>query len=48
VPVALIIQHEKRLRRLVPSTATCPYYPTLSYKRQDFREKKVVEHKTVV
>jgi hypothetical protein len=38
----------KGMRRLVLSTATCPYYPTLSYKRQDFRDKKIVEHRIVV
>ena len=45
--VALGIQHAMRMRRsILPSVASAPvqYYPTLSHKRQGFREK-VTEHK---
>ena len=48
VSVALIIQQEKRMRRIILSSVACPavqYYYTLSHKRQDFREKKVIKHK---
>jgi len=47
VPVALVIQHAKRMRRIIMASGTCPALPqfsTLSHERQGFREK-VTEHK---
>ena len=45
--VALIIQHSKRMRRIVLSSVACPdlpYFTTLSHKPYDYRKKKVMEH----
>jgi hypothetical protein len=42
VSVAFVIQHAMRMRRTILSSAAClvlPYFPTLSHKRQDFRQK---------
>jgi len=47
--VALGIQHAKRMRRIILSSVACLpllYFATLPPKRYDFREKKVIEHKT--
>ena len=42
VSVALVIQHEKHMRRIILSYVAClilPYCSTLSHKRQDFQKK---------
>ena len=50
VSVALGMQTAKRMRRIIFSSVAClalPYFPTLSHKRHDFREK-VTEYKMCV
>ena len=46
----LVIQHAKRMRRIIVLSITCaapPYFSTFSHKLRDFR-KKVIELKTRV
>ena len=50
VPVALFIQHIKDMRSIVLSSVTSlalPYFSTLSHKRHDFRERKLLNIKFV-
>ena len=51
VCIALVIQHPKRMRRIVLSSVArqaVRYYFTFSHIQHDFREKNVVEHDTYV
>jgi hypothetical protein len=50
VSAALVIQHAKRMRRIILSSAACPallYISTMSHIRHDFRGK-VFEYKVCV
>ena len=50
VSVALGIQHAKRMLHVILSPVVCmaiPYFPTLSHKRHDFRQK-VIENNMCV
>jgi hypothetical protein len=50
LPVALGIQHAKRMRRIVLSTVSCPavpYFSTLSHKRHDYQKKKLWDIKSL-
>jgi len=50
VHVALSIQHAMSMRRVILSSVSCPplqYISTLSYKRQNFREKNLPDIKRV-
>jgi hypothetical protein len=46
--VASVIQHAKRMRRIILSSVAClvlPHFFILSHKRRDFRERKeIIEH----
>ena len=51
VSIALVIQHAKRMGRIMLSSMAClvlPYFSTLSHKQYVFRKKKVTEHKMYV
>jgi hypothetical protein len=50
VVIALVIQHVKRMRRVVLSSVTSPdlqHFSTLSHKRHDFQKKKLLNIKCV-
>jgi len=48
VSVTTVIQHAKRIRRIILSTAAVPYFSPLPPKQYDFRGGGVFEHKMCV
>jgi hypothetical protein len=51
VSVALVIQHAKRLRRIMLSSVAClvlPYFSILFRTGNNFRKKRVIERKMCV
>jgi len=51
VSVTLVIQHARRIRRIILSHVTClalPHFSTLSYKRHDFRREELSNQKCVL
>ena len=49
--VGLVILHAERMRCVILSPvarSAVPYFPTLSYKRRDFRGEKIVQHEMCV
>ena len=51
VSVALVMQHTKRMRRIISLSVACldlQYFSTLSHKLYDFLIKKVTDHKKSV
>ena len=48
VCLRVFVQHAARMRHIVMSFLVPQYFSILSHKRQDFRKRKVIEHKTCV
>ena len=51
VSEALVTHHAKRMRRIILSSVASPaaqYFSTLSHKRHDFRDKKLLKIKCVI
>jgi hypothetical protein len=51
ISVSQGIQQGKRMRCVMSSFVACfllPHFSTLSHKKQDFREKNFIQHKTCV
>jgi hypothetical protein len=47
VAIALVIKHAMRMRHIILHVASVvrPYFSTLCHKRNEFRKKKITEHK---